>query len=59
MTAEIRERYEDTVRYGKVASGRINLGRTTTGEVVKSGTGARMVSGGRVFGRDQTGGGSF
>ena len=60
MTAEIRERYEDTVRYlEKVASGRINLGRTTTGEVVKSGTGARMVSGGRVFGRDQTGGGSF
>ncbi|WPU22568.1 phage protein Gp36 family protein [Cedecea neteri] len=60
MTPEIRERYEDTLRYlEKVAAGRITLGRSSTGEVVRSGTGARMVSGGRVFGRDQTGGGGF
>lgn len=60
MTVEIRERYEDTIRYlEKIAGGKINLGRTASGDVVKSGTGARVVSGGRVFGRDQTRGGGF
>lgn len=60
MTVEIRERYEVTIRYlEKIAGGKINLGRTASGEVVKSGTGARVVSGGRVFGRDQTRGGGF
>ncbi|WP_314140430.1 phage protein Gp36 family protein [Buttiauxella noackiae] len=60
MTVAIRERYEDTVRYlEKIAAGKITLGRTETGEVVRSGTGARVVSGSRVFGRDQTGGGGF
>lgn len=60
MTVEIRERYEDTIRYlEKIAGGKINLGRTASGDVVKSGTGAKVVSGGRVFGRDQTRGGGF
>ena len=60
MTEEIRLRYEDATRYlERVADGKISLGRTSAGEVVRSGTGARMVSGGRVFGRDQTGGGGF
>lgn len=59
-TEEIRIRYEDTLRFlEKVADGKITLGRSTSGEVVRSGSGARLVSGGRVFGRDQTGGGSF
>lgn len=60
MTEEIRLRYEDATRYlERVADGKISLGRTSAGEVFRSGTGARMVSGGRVFGRDQTGGGGF
>lgn len=60
MTVEIRERYEDTIRYlEKIAGGKINLGRTASGDVVKSSTGAKVVSGGRVFGRDKTRGGGF
>ena len=60
MTEEIRLRYEDAIRYlERVADGRITLGRNNSGEVQRSGTGARMVSAGRVFGRDQTRGGSF
>lgn len=60
MTEEIRLRYEDAIRYlERVADGRITLGRNNSGEVPRSGTGARMVSAGRVFGRDQTRGGSF
>ena len=60
MTDEIRERYEDTIRYlEKIAAGKISLGRNTAGEAIRSSTGARVVSGGRVFGRDQTRGGGF
>lgn len=60
MTPEIRERYEDTIRFlEKIASGKISLGRNIDGEAIRSGTGARMVSGGRAFGRDQTRGGGF
>ncbi|ASG44414.1 DUF1320 family protein [Citrobacter freundii] len=60
MTQEIRERYEDTIRFlERVAKGDISLGLTGSGAVVRSSSGARVVSGGRVFGRDQTGGGGF
>lgn len=60
MTEEVRLRYEDAVRYlERVADGRITLGRSPGGEVVRSGTGARFVSNGRAFGRDETGGGGF
>ncbi|HCT7632566.1 TPA: DUF1320 family protein [Citrobacter koseri] len=60
MTEEIRVRYEDAIRFlERVADGRISLGRTSGGETVRSETGARVISGGRVFGRDQTDGGGF
>ncbi|MGL5344847.1 MAG: gp436 family protein [Plesiomonas sp.] len=57
---EIRMRYEDTIRFlEKVASGAIGLGRTPSGEPIKSGSQMRFVSTPRQFGRDATGWGAF
>ncbi len=61
MTEQIRERYEDAVRYlERVADGRHGLGRTSDGQVVQqTSSGARFQSSGRAFDRDATGGGAF
>lgn len=58
-TNEIRLRYEDARRYlEKVAAGQIGLGRGNSGQPVVA-NGAKIVSFGRQFGRDKTGGGAF
>jgi phage gp36-like protein len=60
VTEEIRIRYEDALRYlERVADGKISLGRTDSGEVIRSGQRITFVSAGRVFGRDNTDGGAF
>ncbi|AYC19820.1 hypothetical protein DZA65_02942 [Dickeya dianthicola] len=61
MTDEIRERYNDAIRYlERVADGRITLGRLPSGDVVQpSGISTTFASAGRCFGRDSTGGGAF
>ncbi|MFM2842833.1 gp436 family protein [Klebsiella pneumoniae] len=59
-TEEIRERYEDAIRYlEQVAKGNITLGRLPDGSVAQGGSLSRFSSNGRVFGRDETGGGAF
>lgn len=59
-TPEIRERYEDAIRYfERVAAGTITLGKLPNGDVVKSSVRVRFASAGRVFGRDSTNGGAF
>ncbi|MBG6246705.1 hypothetical protein CS369_21905 [Candidatus Symbiopectobacterium sp. 'North America'] len=61
VTEQIRERYEDAVRYlERVADGRHELGRTSDGQVVQqTSSGARFQSSGRAFDRNATGGGAF
>ncbi|MGM3162392.1 gp436 family protein [Dickeya undicola] len=61
MTDEIRERYNDAIRYlERVADGRITLGFLPSGDVVQpSGTSTTFTSAGRRFGRDSTQGGAF
>ncbi|EQB2066966.1 TPA: DUF1320 family protein [Yersinia enterocolitica] len=59
-TDEIRERYEDAIRYlERVAAGQITLGKLPNGEVVESSPRIRFSSAGRNFGRDSTNGGAF
>ncbi|TKI08661.1 gp436 family protein [Martelella alba] len=59
-TEEIRERYEDALRYlERVADGRITLGRLPNGQVAEGASVARFTSSGRVFGRNETNGGAF
>lgn len=59
-TEEIRQRYEDAIRYlERVADGRITLGRLPDGSVAQGGTVSRFSSNGRVFGRSETDGGAF
>lgn len=60
MTEAVRFRYEDAIRFlERVADGRVGLGRTGDGEVVKSSPGARFVYGGRTFRRGPDGRGGF
>ncbi|MCX8962139.1 DUF1320 domain-containing protein [Erwinia psidii] len=59
-TEEIRERYEDALRYlERIADGKISLGNNDSGAIVPTRSGARFVTGARTFGRDETGGGAF
>lgn len=59
-TDEIRDRFRDAIRFlESVAAGRVTLGRLSDGSVAESSNRARFTSGGRLFGRDETGGGAF
>lgn len=59
-TPEIRERYEDAIRYlEQVAAGKVTLGRLPNGEVVQSGRRVSITSAGRAFDRGSTNGGAF
>ncbi|MGK3122910.1 gp436 family protein [Candidatus Pantoea formicae] len=59
-TDEIRDRYREAIRFlESVAAGRATLGRLSDGSVAESSNRARFTSGGRQFGRDETGGGAF
>lgn len=59
-TEEIRQRYEDAIRYlERVADGRITLGRLPDGSVAQGGSVSRFSSAGRVFGRSETDGVHF
>ncbi|EGT5658480.1 DUF1320 domain-containing protein [Citrobacter braakii] len=60
LSEEIRLRYDDAIKFlEKVASGKINLGRDTSGGVIQSSSQMRIFSGVRQFGRESTGGGAF
>lgn len=54
-TEQIANLYKDSIKFlESVASGRVQLGPTTTGTTAQPSAGAEMVSGGRVFGRDSS-----
>lgn len=60
LSEEIRLRYDDAIKFlEKVASGKINLGRDTSGGVIQSSSQMRIHSGIRQFGRESTRGGAF
>lgn len=60
LSEEIRLRYDDAIKFlEKVASGKINLGRDSSGGVIQSTSQMRIISGIRQFGRESTGGGAF
>ena len=59
-TDEIRNRYREAIRFlESVSAGRATLGRLPDGSVAEGSNGARFTSGGRQFGRGETGGGAF
>lgn len=52
-TEQIANLYKDSIKFlESVATGRVQLGPTTSGATAQPSAGAEMVSGGRVFGRD-------
>lgn len=60
LSEEMRLRYDDAIKFlEKVASGKINLGRDTSGGVIPSSSQMRIYSGVRQFGRESTDGGAF
>ncbi|MEQ1967365.1 phage protein Gp36 family protein [Xenorhabdus nematophila] len=60
MSDEIRQRYEDAIRFlEKVAAGQISLGRADNGQIIQSTPQMAFGSSPRQFGRDATGGGAF
>lgn len=57
---EIQARYDDAIRFlEKVAEGKISLGRSDNGQVIKSSSQMKFGSSQRQFGRDSTRGGAF
>lgn len=60
LSEEIRLRYDDAIKFLRdVASGKINLGRDTSGGVIQSSSQMKIFSGTRQFGRESTRGGAF
>lgn len=60
LSDEIKLRYDDAIAFlEKVASGKINLGRDTSGGVIQSTSQMKIFSGVRQFGRESTRGGAF
>ncbi|MFX2607063.1 gp436 family protein [Enterobacter mori] len=60
LTDEMKLRYDDAIRFlQKVAEGKINLGRDSSGGVIQSSSQIRIFSGSRQFGRESTRGGGF
>ncbi|MTH47477.1 gp436 family protein [Intestinirhabdus alba] len=60
LTDEIKLRYDDAIKFLRdVASGKVNLGRDTSGSVIQSSSQMRICSGIRQFGRESTRGGAF
>lgn len=54
-TEQIGNLYKDSLKFlESVATGRVQLGPTTTGTTAQPSAGAEMVSGGTVFGRDSS-----
>ncbi|MGK5722404.1 gp436 family protein, partial [Proteus mirabilis] len=59
-TPEIQTRYDDAIRFfERVAEGKISLGRSDNGQVIKSSSQMKFGSSQRQFGRDSTRGGAF
>lgn len=60
LSDEIKLRYDDAIKFLRdVASGKINLGRDSSGGVIQSSSQMKIFSGIRQFGRESTRGGAF
>lgn len=55
-TEAVRQRYEDAVKFLRsVGTGQLDMGLSASGDRPVAAAGATMESGGRIFGRDDTG----